>query len=81
MLPRMPYFLEYVADQATGRSLIQCVSFRDALTKAKNVLRGLQCTSAVLRQAPASNAAYGEGSIRAAYTPEDGWRVYEAGPQ
>ncbi|HET7138665.1 MAG TPA: hypothetical protein VFI36_00770 [Arthrobacter sp.] len=73
----MPYVLEYVADQAAGRSLIWCAHFDDALNRAKDALRGLQCTSAVLQHAPASTAAFGEGSVLATYTPDDGWRVYE----
>ena len=81
MLPCMPYFVECVTDQTAGRSLIQCASFSDALTRAKDALRGLQCTSAVLRHAHGSSPAFGEGPVLAAYTPAEGWRIHEAGPQ
>lgn len=77
----MAYFLEYVSDQTSGRSRIDCGSFGDALTRAKDALRGLRCTSAVLRHAHASSVAFGEGSVLAVYTPIDGWRVHETGPQ
>ncbi|WP_460455300.1 hypothetical protein [Arthrobacter bambusae] len=61
--------------------LIQCVSFGDALARSKDVLRGLQCTSAVLRHADGSSPAFGEGSVLASYAPAGGWRIHEAGPQ
>lgn len=75
----MAYFLEYVTDQTIGRFLIERTSFADALTMAADVLLGLPCTSAVLRQVPVASAAFGEGSALAAYTPVDGWLVHETG--
>lgn len=78
MLRRMAYFLEYTTDQAAGRSRIQCVSVAEALTRANDALRGLRCTSAVLRHAPESSPAFGEGFVLAAYTPVEGWRTCEA---
>ena len=77
----MPYFLEYVTDQTTGRFLIERTSFADALTTAADALRGLRCTSAVVRHAPVASTAFGEGSVLAAYTPVDGWSVHETGPE
>lgn len=38
------------------------------------------CTCAVLRHAPASHAAFGEGPVLASYTPDDGWRVHAVPP-
>ncbi|MET4147190.1 hypothetical protein ABIB45_004130 [Arthrobacter sp. UYCo732] len=81
MLPRMPYFVEYVTDQAVGHSVIYCVKFADALSEAKDALLGLHCTSAVLRHIPGSNPAFGEGPVLAIYTPAEGWRILDVGRQ
>lgn len=75
----MGYFLEYTSGQAAGRFHIQCVSLGEALTRARDALRGLRCTSAVLRHSPGSSPAFGEGFVLAAYTPAEGWQIHDAG--
>ncbi|WP_320538081.1 hypothetical protein [Pseudarthrobacter sp. IC2-21] len=72
----MPYFVEYVAVQAIGRSRIQGVSPSDALTIVQGALRGVPCTSVILRYAAGSNPGFGEGSILATYTPTQGWMIH-----
>ncbi|MDQ0661662.1 hypothetical protein QFZ35_000160 [Arthrobacter ulcerisalmonis] len=81
MLPRMPYLMEYVTNGSIGRSIIYSASFGDALIKAKNAQRGLQCNSAVLCHTPESDPIFGKGSILASYTPADGWRISEVWPR
>ncbi|WP_320538088.1 hypothetical protein [Pseudarthrobacter sp. IC2-21] len=72
----MPYFIEYVAVRAVGRSRIHGVSPSDALTTVKLALRGLPCTSVILRETLSSNPAFGEGSVLATYSPAEGWKIH-----
>lgn len=76
----MPYFVEYVTVQTVGRSVLPCVNVGDALARAEDALRGLTCSSAVLRHTPGSNTAFGAGNVVAVYTPAEGWRMHQACP-
>ncbi|WP_155845180.1 hypothetical protein [Arthrobacter sp. 135MFCol5.1] len=69
----MPYVLEYATSTGAGRVTMHGMDFTDVLPKAKKVLRGLDCTRAVLRHSADTLQVFGRGSILAAYTQEGGW--------
>lgn len=75
MLRFMPFFLEYVTDKSTGWLAVEGISVNDALTKAKSALRGLDCTSAVVRYTPNNESVLGGGPVVAAYNKAEGWRL------
>lgn len=72
----MAYFLEYVTLHSVGRSAIACGTFHDALIKAKQSLKGLECLKAVLRYTPVVGSAFGEGMAMAAFTASGGWKIH-----
>lgn len=76
----MPYLVEYVTDRSIGRSVICSASFDDALEKAKEALKGLQCNSAALLHTLEANPVFGEGDVLARYTPAEGWSIREVWP-
>lgn len=80
MLPSMPYFLEYVTDLGAGRVAVESTNLSDAVAKAQAALRGLECTSAVLRHTTCPFPVFGEGPALAAFTRAEGWNILEPRP-
>lgn len=76
----MAYFIEYVTHDVVGRSTIDSGNFYDALTKAEQALKGSPGIKAVLRYAPGSSPAFGEGVVLAAFTWAEGWQMHEPDP-
>lgn len=81
MLSTMPYFLEYVTDVGAGRLAVEGTDFTNVLAKAKEALRGLDCSSAALLFSSGPNPVFGKGSILAAYTQADGWSTQQTWPE
>lgn len=79
IVPHTSLFLEYVTGRTAGWSRIESGTITNAVAEATRTLRGLECVSAALRRAPAANYAFGAGTLLAAYTPLEGWRVHEDG--
>ena len=77
MLPSMPYFLEYRTDLGAGRVAVESTNLGDAVAKARAALRGLECTSAVLRHTTYPFPVFGEGPALAAFTRDEGWMILE----
>jgi hypothetical protein len=80
MLSFMVYFLEYVTDEGAGKFIVGGIDTGEAVAKAKGALRGLDCNSAALRHTPDPEAAFGDGSVVAVYTRDQGWWIQEARP-
>ena len=77
MLRAMPYFLEYVTDAGAGLFTVEGVTPSHILETAKEALRGIQCTRAALLYSPGPVAVFGQGAVRATYTPAAGWMEFE----
>lgn len=77
MLSAMAYFLEYTTGIGVGRFVVEGSDFSNALAKAKEELRGLDCIKAALRYCPVPvpESAFGSGSILAVYTQANGWVI------
>jgi hypothetical protein len=74
MLVAMAFFLEYTAEgNVVGRVRISSADSEEAFLYAKDVLRGMNCLSAVLRCTESITGFYGAGGIVARYTRSQGW--------
>lgn len=71
----MAFFLTYVTDKGSGCFAVEATGISDALTKAKNAIHGLGCTSATLRQTTESHPSFGGGYVVAPYTTAMGWKT------
>jgi hypothetical protein len=69
----MAYFLEYTTPASAGHIMVEGVDFTSSLEKAKEALRGLDCTRAVLLFSPDPHRAIANGTVLAAYTLAQGW--------
>jgi hypothetical protein len=78
MLSAMPYFLEYVTGLGAGHFTVEGADFGVVLTKAKEALRGLDCTRAVVVFSPDPIPGFGAGWVLATYTRSGGWTIEEA---
>lgn len=55
----MPYFLEYITGVSAGCFTVEGLDFSNALAKAKDALRGLDCLSAALLFSPDPEPIFG----------------------
>ena len=78
ILPFMPYVVEYANGVGAGRFPVDGVDFHDALVKAQEAVRGLDCRSAALLYSPDPLQVFGHGAVLAAYTPAAGWMTDRA---
>ena len=77
----MPYIIKYRTGTSAGSFMVEGIHLNDALTKAKDALRGLNCAYAVLLFSLYPAEAVDEVSVVATYTQVEGWRVQEAPEQ
>lgn len=80
MLSSMPFLLEYGTDHGAGWFAVAGTNSRDAMAKAVEALRGLECSHAVLRQTTYPHAVVGLGPVVAAFTRGEGWTVQGVWP-
>ncbi|WP_285247713.1 MULTISPECIES: hypothetical protein [unclassified Pseudarthrobacter] len=73
----MAYIVNYRTGTSTGWFRVEGLHLSDALAKAKNALRGLNCAYAVLLFSIYPAQSGGEVSVVATYTQAEGWSVQE----
>lgn len=71
----MAYFLEYETGVSAGHFTLDGVDFSSVLAKAKEALRGLDCTRAALLYSAQPFPVYGQGCVLATYTQSHGWII------
>ena len=77
MLSYMPYFLEYITGVSAGCFAVEGLDFANALAKAKDALRGVDCLSAVLLFSPDPKPIFGKGSVIATFRQDEGWDIQD----
>jgi len=75
----MPNFLEYRTGVSAGCFAAKGTDFSDALAKATDALRGLDCLHATLLYSSEQNL-FGTGEVLAAFTRARGWSTGEGQP-
>ena len=81
MLSNMPYFLEYITGVSGGCFAVEGLDFTNALAKAKDALRGVDCLSAALLFSPDSKPILGKGSVIATFRQGEGWDIQDERPE
>ncbi|KRE81426.1 hypothetical protein ASG86_12925 [Arthrobacter sp. Soil764] len=77
----MAYIVKYRTGASTGWFRVEGMHLSDAVAKAKDALRGLNCAYAVLLFSICPTQPGGDVSVVATYTQVEGWSVQEARPE
>lgn len=72
----MPFYLEYTVNQnADIRSALDGNSREEALPRAADAVRRLDCGGALLRFSDVASVSFGNGQLVATYTRTEGWET------